>query len=557
MKRNITVNIYGSLYPMDEDAYALLNAYITNMREYFSRQTDGKEIADDIEGRVAELMSELRQNGTEAISIEHIEEIINRVGKPEQFAEEEEDESTTQAVPPIPSVNPKKKLFRDPEHKILGGVFGGFGCYLGVNPIWLRLAYLLILFGFFISMPRTIPIILLLICTYIVCWASIPLAANPADRLQMKGESVNISNMCDEFLSSTREMLSRQSEFNKNGRLTSGVINVLRLCVYAVGILLIAACIAGFIGLLIGIVSTLSAPWGSLRNFLGNHFPIMVIMDSNPSWLLWVSAISVILFLLISLYLLAHFTLRILGRVRPLSTTLKTISLIIWLITIVLSAGSLTKVVSNVVIEKQALYRRYHKKSRTESTFKIKEKQAEQLKASGWIIVRDYNIKNYTNSGKHYTGNGSLRYLDAALNNDEFGMEYEVEKILKVAPGTYKLKAYGRADGMGAEIFAINGSDTRFSEPIPVCGNKGGGIWKDARIQLNSDSALLLNNLHYLKKLANANDSQGFGWSEVVIDNVIVGPDSLVRYGLTNVSPTTSWDGTWLSATSFELIKKD
>lgn len=120
MKRNITVNIFGSLYPMDEDAYAMLNSYISNMREYFSRQPDGKEISDDIEGRVAELMSELRQNGTEAISIEHIQEIIERVGKPEQFLEEE-TESIRTDIPPLPPSIVKKKLFRDPEHKMMGG----------------------------------------------------------------------------------------------------------------------------------------------------------------------------------------------------------------------------------------------------------------------------------------------------------------------------------------------------------------------------------------------------------------------------------------------------
>ena len=62
MKRNITVNIFRSLYPKDEDAYAMLNAYLVNMPAYFSRQPEGKEIADDIEARAAELMTELRNS---------------------------------------------------------------------------------------------------------------------------------------------------------------------------------------------------------------------------------------------------------------------------------------------------------------------------------------------------------------------------------------------------------------------------------------------------------------------------------------------------------------
>ena len=275
MKRNITVNIFGSLYPMDEDAYTMLNAYIANMRDYFSHQPDGKEIADDIEGRVAELMSELRQNGTEAISIEHIEEIINRVGKPEQFVE---DETIIKNIPPIPLSSPKKKLFRDPEHKVLGGVFSGLGCYLGMNPLWLRLAYIVIIFWLSLIMNITLPIILLLICSYFVCWGSIPLAANPAERLQMKGEPVNLSNMCDEFLTSTKEMISRQSEFNKDGRLTAGVVSVLKWCVYAIGILVITACIAGFIGILISIIFAISAPWGNLQGIVREDFLPLIIV---------------------------------------------------------------------------------------------------------------------------------------------------------------------------------------------------------------------------------------------------------------------------------------
>ena len=63
MKKNISVNIFGTLYPIDEDAYDLLLKYNENMRRYYSRMEDGEEIADDIEHRVAELLSELRSAG--------------------------------------------------------------------------------------------------------------------------------------------------------------------------------------------------------------------------------------------------------------------------------------------------------------------------------------------------------------------------------------------------------------------------------------------------------------------------------------------------------------
>lgn len=555
MKRNITVNIFGSLYPMDEDAYAMLNAYIANMRDYFSRQPDGKEIADDIEGRVAELMSELRQNGTEAISIEHIEDIINRIGKPEQF--EEEEEIVSQAIPPIPPKTAKKKLYRDPEHKILGGVFGGFGCYLGVNPLWLRMAYILLIVGFFVNMPYTFTIILLIISAYLVCWGSIPLAANPAERLQMKGEQVNLSNMCDEFLTSTREMLSRQYEMNKDGKLTAGVISILKWCVYAVGILLIAVCVAGVIGLLIAVVCAVAAPWGNLRGIIDDDFPILVILDSNPSWLIWTSTISIIVLLVITLYLLAHFTLRILGRVRPLSNALRIISLVVWLIALVFSAASITKIVSNININYLPKHRTDWEKSKAEQIVARKERQAKQLKEAGWTVCKDNNIQYYVNKGEHFSGNRGLTYLDAAMRHDGLGMEYEAVRTQKVAPGIYRLEAKGRANGEGAEIFAVDGHGTRLHAPIPVCGNVGGSVWKNAQLALDSDTTNLLPNRNYLEQLRNVNNSQGYGWSDIEITDIYVGPDSLLVYGVSNLSEEKTWDGTWLSATSFELKKQD
>lgn len=65
MKKNITVNLFGTLYAIDDDACKLLEQYLDNMRSYFSKREGGDEITDDIEHRVAELFSELKTNGVE------------------------------------------------------------------------------------------------------------------------------------------------------------------------------------------------------------------------------------------------------------------------------------------------------------------------------------------------------------------------------------------------------------------------------------------------------------------------------------------------------------
>ena len=101
MKKNITVNIFGTLYPIDEDAYELLQRYNENMRRYYSRREGGEEIADDVEHRVAELLSEYRSKGVMAITIEHVKEIIDRIGDPQQMdAEAMGDEAGGGSTPP-------------------------------------------------------------------------------------------------------------------------------------------------------------------------------------------------------------------------------------------------------------------------------------------------------------------------------------------------------------------------------------------------------------------------------------------------------------------------
>ena len=87
MKKNITINFFGTLYAIDEDAYELLNRYLGDMKRYFSRKEGGEEIADDIEHRVAELMLELKNDGREPIDIALVKEIIGRIGNPEELDE--------------------------------------------------------------------------------------------------------------------------------------------------------------------------------------------------------------------------------------------------------------------------------------------------------------------------------------------------------------------------------------------------------------------------------------------------------------------------------------
>ena len=202
MKRNITVNLYGSLYNIDEDAYELLNQYLSNIHAFFSKQPDGSEVADDIEARVAELMDEKREADGNVISIEDVQSIIQRIGTPDDMCRQDDEISSADgesqhACPPPPyspgcmkSPGGKKKLYRDVDHKMLGGVLAGLGQYLGVDPLWLRLLAVVLAFASWGAV----------VAVYVVLWILIPAAVTPAERLEMKGEPVNMESLGDEII---------------------------------------------------------------------------------------------------------------------------------------------------------------------------------------------------------------------------------------------------------------------------------------------------------------------------------------------------------------------
>ena len=159
MKKNITINLCGRLFQIDEDAYELLQQYIESLRSSFGKQEGGEEIVDDIEARIAELFDELRQQGIEAITIDHVKDIITRIGKPEELAgNENENQNDGKEGHHYDSFHTAangfrehirartkgKRLFRNPNDKMLAGVLSGFATYTGTDATWWRIGYALL-----------------------------------------------------------------------------------------------------------------------------------------------------------------------------------------------------------------------------------------------------------------------------------------------------------------------------------------------------------------------------------------------------------------------------
>ena len=180
------MNLGGTVFHIDEDAYQLLDKYLTNLRLHFSKEEGSDEIMNDFELRISELFNERIRLGYEVITIEHVEEVIKRMGKPEELFENDDfqDENQTSDTSNKEKED-KKRLMRDPDNKLLGGVAGGIAAYMGWDTTAVRLAMILLLF-----IPYA-PIIII----YIILWLIMPMAQTAADKLIMRGESVTLENI--------------------------------------------------------------------------------------------------------------------------------------------------------------------------------------------------------------------------------------------------------------------------------------------------------------------------------------------------------------------------
>ena len=169
MKRVININFQGRVIPIEESAYDILKRYVESLNIYFSNEEGKDEIINDIESRIAELFSETLKKGSTCISDEDVENIINSMGRPADFDEQgagttnNENTGTNQAKTDQSSYQQNtfsKRLYRDENNKVMGGVCSGIANYLGTDPVIIRILSV-ILFG-------------VVFVPYVILWIAVP-----------------------------------------------------------------------------------------------------------------------------------------------------------------------------------------------------------------------------------------------------------------------------------------------------------------------------------------------------------------------------------------------
>ena len=257
MNKTVNINLAGRFFHIDETAYRTLEAYLKKLKKAFSQTEGSSEIIEDIEARMAELFEERKANAQAVISQKDVDEVIAILGEPVDFQEAEESSDPQSTV--------KKKLFRDPDDRYIGGVAAGLGHYFGFEIFWIRLIWLfLVLFsgGTFLFL-------------YIIFWILLPAAHTTTEKLQMKGEPVNISTIEKKIKEEFEEVSQKVKDvdFKKGsetlkkksrstvdglGKVLSGLLKFAGLFI---GVLLIILGFNLLAGLFIGLLGALLLGW--------------------------------------------------------------------------------------------------------------------------------------------------------------------------------------------------------------------------------------------------------------------------------------------------------
>lgn len=331
MNKTVNVNLAGVFFHIDEDAFLRLHTYLDSIRQSIKDPQGRDEIIHDIEARIAELFQEKKQAALQVIGLSLVEEVIMIMGQPEDYMVDDEmfdDEPTSE----IPKNEAPKKLFRNPDDSYVAGVSSGLGHYLGIDVIWIRLLWIILVFlsaGTFIL-------------AYAIFWVFVPEAKTTADKLHMHGEPVNISNIekkvkegfdsvADKMKGVDYEKYGKQAQtglsaiFDSLGKV---ILFCLKIFIKFIGIVLILMAGSTLVFLFfalfgVGLFGVIDAPWMDYVNMANIGVPL---------WLMSLFAFFAIAIPFVFLFILG---LKILvTNLKSIGTPAKLVLLGLWLISI-------------------------------------------------------------------------------------------------------------------------------------------------------------------------------------------------------------------------------
>ncbi|MBU3659008.1 MAG: PspC domain-containing protein [Flavobacteriales bacterium] len=204
MNKTISIHLQGIPFLIEEEAYAKLRNYLDQLSNVLGNQDGADEIIQDIEMRMAELFSKSLDPNKKVLELKTVEEVLIKLGDPDVFLSDEQKQSGGSSSA-TENQKTEKRLFRDEENSILGGVCAGLSCYFGLDVVIVRAIFVLIaIFGGF-GLPL-----------YFILWMITPKARTSIEKLQMKGEPVNFESMKAEMEKAAENIQEKSKKWANN-----------------------------------------------------------------------------------------------------------------------------------------------------------------------------------------------------------------------------------------------------------------------------------------------------------------------------------------------------
>lgn len=445
MNKTVNINLGGMFFHIDEDAYLKLTRYFDAIKRSLNNSSGQDEIIKDIEMRVSELLTEKQKSEKHVVGLKDVDEVIAVMGQPEDYRIEDE-ESTSQSF--NSNTRRHKKLYRDKENGMIGGVATGLGHYFGIDAVWIKIVFLIFVFAGFGTG----------ILAYFVLWIVTPEAVTTSEKLEMTGEPVTISNiekkvreeidsLSDKFKNADYDKMGNQVKSGA-GRISSSfgdfIMTVFKIFAKFLGVILIIAGISTLIMLLVGVFTLgtnlfVDFPW---QNFVeaGNF-------TEYPIWsfgLLMLFAVGIPFFFLTLLgFKLLSPNLKSIGNITKYTL------LAVWIIAIAILVSIGIKQATEISHDN-----------------KIIEKKVLNIKPTDTLYVKFKYSDYYTKSLNHYrefefvqdSANNELIYSNDVrihvLRTDETTPFIQIEKS---ARGNSFTNAKKRAEKIDYK-FQINGN---------------------------------------------------------------------------------------------------
>lgn len=369
IKKTYNINLAGRQFVIDDDAYTLANNYLDAIEHLVRDPEERTELTSDIEDRMAELIGlRLEETGASIVNLAMVEGVIERIGQPNDFLDVDEQNEVIisthtgasvnetiidmeQTVPGDPGTRnqtsqsdvvppplrttgkPKRRLFRDPMDSVFGGVCSGIAHFLKIDPVWVRLIFVLLALGML-----EITSFSWMAFLYILLWIIVPPADTPVKRMEMFGEAPTLGNLAKTVTgslnSSTEQAMETQSGWK---RFTQNLTRIAQ--VIGKGILLFLGIVSVPLVIALGfaILALIFILICYATGMTVGNIDIVKEVGIDTLWGIWCGLGSCVA-LIIPCFLLTWYLLKMVNHSLHMSRTWEIMLAVIWIIAFVFTA---------------------------------------------------------------------------------------------------------------------------------------------------------------------------------------------------------------------------